>query len=85
MKGETAQLIDSLKGTICNEIGKIVLASFQRCSISKNLETPEGGSQGGAPSIVLGLASQPRTTTNTADMLVQQHMGLDKISSKRNT
>ena len=42
MKGETAQLIDSLKGTICNEIGKIVLASFQRCSISKNLETPPG-------------------------------------------
>jgi len=42
MKRETAQWIDSLKGSIRNEIGKIGLASFQRCSISKNLETPLG-------------------------------------------
>ena len=42
MKQETAQWIDSLKGSIRNEIGKIGLASFQRCSISKNLETPLG-------------------------------------------
>jgi hypothetical protein len=31
-----------LSGSIHNEVGKIGLASFQRCSISKILETPLG-------------------------------------------